>query len=111
MNTKAPLTIDADYLRKFLEGERSTVRDKGREFAAHPALRLKPEWSLERKRQATLEGVVALANAGFTTLAMPKHMGGPEDYAAYVAGFEELVLAEPSIQVKAGVQYGLPQAR
>lgn len=107
MNAKAPLSVDVDYLRRFLEGDRASVREKGREFAAHSALRLKPEWSLERKRQATLEGVVALANAGFTQLAMPTHMGGPEDYASYVAGFEELVLAEPSIQVKAGVQYGL----
>ena len=87
MNTKAPLTVDVEFLRRFLEGERATVREKGREFAAHLGLRLKPEWSLERKRQATLEGVVALANDGFTTLAMPEHMGGPEDYAGYVARF------------------------
>lgn len=107
MSAKTPLTIDTDYLRAFLEGSRSTIRDRGRAFATNPSLRLKPEWNLDRKRSTTLEGVKALAESGFTELAMPKHMGGPEDYSAYVAGFEELVAAEPSVQIKAGVQYGL----
>jgi acyl-CoA oxidase len=39
--------------------------------------------------------------------AFPKAYGGLEDNGANLAGFMELVLADPSLQIKSGVQWGL----
>jgi acyl-CoA oxidase len=39
--------------------------------------------------------------------AFPKRLGGNDDHGGNVAGFEELVIADPSVQIKAGVQWGL----
>src|SRR5699024_11265690 len=38
---------------------------------------------------------------------LPEHLGGPNDNGANVAGVEVLVVADPSLQIKAGVQWGL----
>ena len=38
---------------------------------------------------------------------LPEHLGGPNDNGANVSAFEELVVADPSLQIKAGVQWGL----
>ncbi len=39
--------------------------------------------------------------------AFPKHLGGNDDHGGNIAQFEELVLADPSLQIKSGVQWGL----
>jgi acyl-CoA oxidase len=39
--------------------------------------------------------------------AFPKSVGGGEDNGGNIAGFEELVAADPSLQIKSGVQWGL----
>lgn len=39
--------------------------------------------------------------------AFPLAFGGEEDNGANIAGFEELVAADPSLQIKSGVQWGL----
>lgn len=39
--------------------------------------------------------------------AFPEEVGGTNDHGGNVAGFEELVVADPSLQIKAGVQWGL----
>ena len=38
---------------------------------------------------------------------MPEEYGGLNDNGANLAGFQELVLADPSLQIKSGVQWGL----
>ncbi|BAS18059.1 acyl-coenzyme A oxidase, peroxisomal [Arthrobacter sp. Hiyo8] len=39
--------------------------------------------------------------------AFPTSLGGSDDHGGNIAGFEELVTADPSLQIKAGVQWGL----
>ena len=39
--------------------------------------------------------------------AFPAALGGADDHGGNIAGFEELVTADPSLQIKAGVQWGL----
>ena len=39
--------------------------------------------------------------------AFPRPSGGADEHGGNVAGFEELVIADPSLQIKAGVQWGL----
>ncbi|BDZ41569.1 acyl-CoA dehydrogenase [Paraoerskovia sediminicola] len=49
----------------------------------------------------------ALAAKGQVHLAFPERLGGGDNPGANLAGFEELVAADPSLQIKAGVQWGL----
>lgn len=107
MTDKLPLTIDTAFLRDFLDGPRSAARLAGRELAADPRLHLDPAMTLADKREATLNGVKIMVETGLPLASLPPHLGGQEDYMSYLAGFEELVLAEPSLQIKAGVQFGL----
>src|SRR4029079_18803365 len=39
--------------------------------------------------------------------AFLKELGGADDHGGNIAAFEELVLADPSLQIKSGVQWGL----
>lgn len=107
MTTKATLTLDTAFLRDFLHGAHAEARTTGRTLAADERLHLKPEWDLERKRQVTLDAVTLIGASGLPLKALPTHMGGDEDFMAYLAGFEEIAVAEPSVQIKAGVQFGL----
>ncbi len=58
-------------------------------------------------RERVLMQLRLLAQNGGSNRAMPKEYGGLEDNGANIAGFEELVLADPSLQIKSGVQWGL----
>src|SRR5699024_9065038 len=48
-----------------------------------------------------------LAEENVSWPMLPEHLGGPNDNGANVAAFQELVVADPSLQIKAGVQWGL----
>src|SRR5690606_21559039 len=39
--------------------------------------------------------------------AFPKHLGGEGDHGGNIAAFEEVLLGDPSLQIKSGVQWGL----
>ena len=54
-----------------------------------------------------LEQLHLLVEHGDVQLAFPKAVGGLEDNGANIAAFTELVTADPSLQIKAGVQWGL----
>src|SRR5699024_5810183 len=48
-----------------------------------------------------------LAEENVSWPMLPEHRGGPSDNGANVAACQELVVADPSLQIKAGVQWGL----
>src|SRR5690625_2089248 len=48
-----------------------------------------------------------LVEEGKVHRAFPTRLGGGDDPGGNIAGFEELLLADPSLQIKAGVQWGL----
>ena len=48
-----------------------------------------------------------LVDNGAVHRAFPSELGGSDDHGGNIAGFEELVVADPSLQIKAGVQWGL----
>jgi acyl-CoA oxidase len=105
--TKTPLKVDPAVLAELLDGRWAEQRRRARSLAADPAAVAQDTAELGELREATLEGVRALADSGATRLALPRSRGGHNDHAGYVAGFEETVAASPSLQVKAGVQFGL----
>ena len=58
-------------------------------------------------RERALTQLHLLAKEGSVLRAFPKHLGGQADAGGNIAQFEEIFLADPSLQIKAGVQWGL----
>ncbi|HLS32238.1 MAG TPA: acyl-CoA dehydrogenase family protein, partial [Brevibacterium sp.] len=104
---RTPLTLDTTVLGDVLDGEWARARRRMRDLSEDPALHLPADGTLEDMRAATTAAVDSVVGSGLTRLPLPESEGGREGHAEYVAGFEELVAASPSLQIKAGVQFGL----
>lgn len=105
--SKTPLTLDPAVLGALLDGAWAAERRRGRALVEHPDAIPPVTGDLDELRAATLRGVKALAESGATFRSLPEELGGANDHAGYVAAFEEAVTASPSLQIKAGVQFGL----
>ena len=104
---KIPLTLDPAVLQGVVDGEWAEARRRVRGLCIDPALHLPVDGTLEELRAHTTAAVRPVADSGLTRLALPVEQGGTGRHAEYLAGFEELVTASPSLQIKAGVQFGL----
>ncbi|OUD84603.1 hypothetical protein BC477_17325 [Clavibacter michiganensis subsp. michiganensis] len=62
---------------------------------------------MHQHRARVSEQLRILVEHGGVHRAYPVSVGGLEDHGGNIAGFEELVAADPSLQIKAGVQWGL----
>ncbi|ALJ22262.1 acyl-CoA dehydrogenase family protein [Microbacterium sp. No. 7] len=63
--------------------------------------------SMAEHRERVLGQLRLLVEHGASRRAFPEEYGGLNDNGANLAGFMELVLADPSMQIKSGVQWGL----
>jgi acyl-CoA oxidase len=99
--------VDVAALGQQLLGRWADVRRRSREFAATPEIQRIPGQTMEEHRARVLEQLHLLVKEGAVHKAFPKAVGGEEDAGGNIAQFEELVLADPSLQIKAGVQWGL----
>jgi acyl-CoA oxidase len=100
-------SVDVESLARQLLGTWADVRSTAREMAKDPALHNIPGLSLAEQRERTLGQLHLLVEKGAVHRAFPKWLGGLEDNGGNIAGFEELVTADPSLQIKSGVQWGL----
>ena len=90
-----------------LLGTWGETRREAREMIKDPAF-----WRIEGQpmpehRDRVLGQLRLLVERGGSRRAFPKEYGGLENNGANLAGFMELVLADPSLQIKSGVQWGL----
>ncbi|RNE67365.1 acyl-CoA dehydrogenase family protein [Cryobacterium tepidiphilum] len=99
--------VDVDSLRRQLLGTWADVRLAAREMTAKPEFHGIPGLSMADHRTRAFEQMQRLADNGHVHRAFPAHLGGQDDHGGNIAGFEELVTADPSLQIKAGVQWGL----
>jgi acyl-CoA oxidase len=99
--------VDVASLGEVLMGRWADIRRKSRALAARPELRRIPGLSMEDHRARVMEQLHLLVAEKAVHRAFPKSVGGGEDAGGNIAGFEELVLADPSLQIKSGVQWGL----
>lgn len=60
-----------------------------------------------RAPRARARQLFELTKSGNPALAFPVEHGGGDNAGANIAAFEELFLADPSLQIKSGVQWGL----
>ncbi|MGN7148357.1 acyl-CoA dehydrogenase family protein [Arthrobacter sp. SAFR-179] len=99
--------VDVEALGRQLLGKWADVRLQARELAARPELH-KIEGLTHTEHRARVFGQLKyLVEHEAVHRAFPAELGGADDHGGNIAGFEELVVADPSLQIKAGVQWGL----
>ncbi|ALO66973.1 acyl-CoA dehydrogenase [Arthrobacter alpinus] len=100
-------TVDVAALGEVLLGRWADVRLKARALAGLPELHKIEGLSHTEHRKRVFAQLGILVNKEGIHRAFPTRLGGSDDHGGNVAGFEELVLADPSLQIKGGVQWGL----
>ncbi len=105
--TKNAARVDTEWLGRYLLGTWADVRLKARDLAAMPGLQRIEGQSVAEHRATVFGQLKILVEHRGVLRAFPKSLGGDEDHGGNIAGFEELVTADPSLQIKSGVQWGL----
>ncbi|MFX1820414.1 acyl-CoA dehydrogenase [Pseudarthrobacter sp. CC4] len=99
--------VDVETLGKQLLGKWSAVRLQARDLAARPELHKIEGLTHTEHRTRVFGQLRYLVDNEAVHRAFPAALGGADDHGGNIAGFEELVVADPSLQIKAGVQWGL----
>lgn len=100
-------TVDVAALGQHLMGRWVDVRRTARALAARPEMKRIEGLSMDEHRERVMAQLRILATERAVQRAFPIELGGGDDAGGNIAGFEELVLADPSLQIKSGVQWGL----
>ncbi|MBT1001817.1 acyl-CoA dehydrogenase family protein [Paenarthrobacter sp. DKR-5] len=100
-------TVDVAALGEQLLGKWADVRRAARELAGREEVHKIEGLTHTEHRARTFEQLKFLVENKAVHRAFPEEVGGTNDHGGNIAGFEELVTADPSLQIKAGVQWGL----
>ncbi|MBN7793676.1 acyl-CoA dehydrogenase family protein [Microbacterium esteraromaticum] len=106
-HTDAEPAIDVQRVNDLLMGTWAHTRRTSREMIKDSAFWRDDSLGMDAHRERVLSQLHLLVQNSAVHRAFPKAFGGEEDNGANIAGFEELVVADPSLQIKAGVQWGL----
>ncbi|WP_345752251.1 acyl-CoA dehydrogenase family protein [Microbacterium rhizophilus] len=99
--------IDIPLVTDRLLGTWSDIRRTSREMLKDSAFWRIDGQTHHEHRERVYGQLQLLVQHNSISRAMPVEYGGANDNGGNLAGFEELVLADPSLQIKAGVQWGL----
>jgi acyl-CoA oxidase len=99
--------VDVAALGEQLLGKWAHIRKQARELSAHPELHKTEGLTHTEHRKRAFGQLKYLVDNNAVHRAFPAALGGSDDHGGNIAGFEELVTADPSLQIKAGVQWGL----
>jgi acyl-CoA oxidase len=99
--------VDVAALESVLLGRWADIRRESRAFLADPRLHRIEGQTSAQHRARILEQLHILAREGDVLRAFPSALGGADDHGGSLARFEESITADPSLQIKAGVQWGL----
>lgn len=105
--SRAQPAVDVEALGRQLLGKWADVRLQARELAARPELHKTEGLTHTEHRKRVFGQLRYLVENEAVHRAFPAALGGSDDHGGNIAGFEELVVADPSLQIKAGVQWGL----
>ncbi|GAA1316822.1 acyl-CoA dehydrogenase [Leucobacter albus] len=100
--------INTQQVSDALLGKWKAERLQSRELVrSNPSLHTIPGQPMDEHRIRVLNQLHELVDAGAIQRAFPTYLGGADNHGGNVAAFQELVLADPSMQIKGGVQWGL----
>jgi acyl-CoA oxidase len=99
--------INVPDLAHQLLGTWPEARSNARVLAARQEFHRIEGLTLDEHRDRVFGQLKLLVENGQVHRAFPTHLGGMDDHGGNIAGFEELVTADPSLQIKSGVQWGL----
>ncbi len=99
--------VDVAVLGELLLGKWASVRRTARELAGRPEVHKIEGLTSSEHRARCFDQLHYLVENQAVHRAFPTSLGGHDDHGGNVAGFEELVVADPSLQIKSGVQWGL----
>ncbi|WP_129336472.1 acyl-CoA dehydrogenase [Cellulomonas endophytica] len=99
--------VDVGALHEVLLGHYPELRRGARALMAQERFHGVPGMPMAEHRARVLDQLRALAAEGDVHRAFPERFGGRDDHGGSLARFEELVVGDPSLQIKAGVQWGL----
>ncbi len=102
-----PGGLDLDRIQELLLGRWARERRQSREYAKDPRLHKVEGLPMAEHRERVLDQLRLLVEVGAVQKAFPVHLGGEDNHGGNVAAFSELGSADPSLQIKAGVQWGL----
>ncbi|HLV03336.1 acyl-CoA dehydrogenase [uncultured Georgenia sp.] len=90
-----------------LDGRWRERRRAARDLALDPDFQRLPDQTVAEHRERVLRQLHLLVERGDVHRGFPVEVGGGGDPGGNLAGFEELFLSDPSLQIKGGVQWGL----
>ncbi|PVU83148.1 acyl-CoA dehydrogenase [Cellulomonas sp. WB94] len=99
--------VDVEALARTLLGPYAEMRRGARALAGDPRFQRIEGQPVAEHRARVLEQLRLLASEGDVLRAFPTALGGRDDHGGSISRFEELIVADPSLQIKAGVQWGL----
>ena len=99
--------VDVDLVGEMLLGKWKDIRLAVRRICEKPEMWQIPGLSHHEHRERVYGQLKTLVDEGATSFGFPKVVGGNADPGGSLTVFEELVLADPSLQIKYGVQWGL----
>jgi acyl-CoA oxidase len=99
--------IDVAALGELLMGRWAEARRHSRELVKRPEFQREPGLPMPEHRKRVFHQLELLVEHGAVHRAFPKRLGGEEDHGGNIAAFEEFLIGDPSLQIKAGVQWGL----
>ena len=99
--------VNTALLEELLLGRWSETRREARRLAADPRLHRLEGLSRQEHRDRVFEQLRLLVDEQAVQRAFPQEFGGQDAHGGNIAAFEELVTADPSLQIKSGVQWGL----
>jgi len=98
---------DFALIEDLLLGRWKDIRLDARRRMLDPGLHFQEQLPLAEHRARVTKQLHALLGSGAPRLPFAPGFGGKNDAGGNLAAFEEIALADPSLQIKAGVQWGL----
>lgn len=105
--TDAEPRVDVAALEEQLLGRYAQLRREARAITADPDFQKIEGMPVAEHRERVLAQLRRLEADHDVLRAFPTRLGGADDHGGSLARFEELVVGDPSLQIKAGVQWGL----
>lgn len=107
MNFNEDFQLDVEELGQLVLGRWADVRRHTRSVIEKRELSKIEGLPMDKHRERVLDQLKTLVRDGATQHGFPEELGGRSDPGASLSSFEELVFADPSLQIKFGVQWGL----